>query len=302
MLSTQAFEVPAAQIAAASKGKAKRAAVAGAETPVVQESARNAYEAGLIEPVLIGNEASIQKTAKEIAWDISGFEIINTATEKDTSTKAVELAHNGLVEILMKGGVHTDALMRAVVDKENGLRTDQRMSHIFQMTFPGTDRALYVSDAALNVAPNVAQRMDITRNAVSAMHNFGVAEPKVAVLSALEIPSPAVPSSMEAAEIAELAMSGGVEDAIVEGPLSLDLAVSPEAVKVKGLKSKVAGHADLIVVPTIETGNTLFKTLVYFRSATAAGLVLGAKVPIVLTSRADPPEARLTSCALAMML
>jgi len=302
MLSTEAFEVPAAQIAAASTGKAKRAAVAGAETTVVQESARNAHEAGLIEPVLIGNETSIQKTAKEIAWDISGFEIINTATEKDTSTKAVELAHNDLVEILMKGGVHTDALMRAVVDKENGLRTDQRMSHIFQMTFPGTDRALYVTDAALNVAPNVAQRMDITRNAVSAMHKFGVAEPKVAVLSALEIASPAVPSSMEAAEIAELAMSGGVENAIVEGPLSLDLAVSPDAVKVKGLKSKVAGHADLIVVPTIETGNTLFKTLVYFRSATAAGLVLGAKVPIVLTSRADPPEARLTSCALAMML
>ena len=290
MLSTQAFEAPAAQIADASKGKAKRTAVAGAETSVVQESVRNAHEAGFIEPVLVGDEARIRNTAKEIAWDISGFEIINTDSEKDTSTKAVDLAHNDIVEILMKGSVHTDALMRAVVDKENGLRTDQRMSHIFQMTFPGTDRALYVTDAALNVAPNVAQRMDITRNAVSAMNKFGVATPKVAILSALEIASPAVPSSMEAAEIAELAMSGGVENAIVEGPLSLDLAVSPEAVKVKGLKSKVAGHADLIVVPTIETGNTLFKTLVYFRSATAAGLVLGAKVPIVLTSRADPPE------------
>lgn len=302
MLSTQAFEVPAAQIAEASKGKPKRTAVAGAETPVVQQSVRNAQEAGLIDPVLVGDEAAIRSMAKQIDWDISSVEIINTDSERDTSTKAVELAHNGDVEILMKGGVHTDALMRAVVDKEHGLRTDQRMSHIFQMTFPGTERALYVTDAALNVAPNVAQRIDITRNAVVAMIKFGISTPKVAVLSALEIASPAVPSSMEAAEIAELAMSGSVENAIVEGPLSLDLAVSPEAVKVKGLKSNVAGQADLIVVPNIETGNTLFKTLVYFRSATAAGLVLGAKVPIVLTSRADPPEARLTSCALAMML
>lgn len=302
MLSTQAFEVPAAQIAEASKGKPKRTAVAGAETPVVQQSVRNAQEAGLIDPVLVGDEAAIRSMAKQIDWDISSVEIINTDSERDTSIKAVELAHNGDVEILMKGGVHTDALMRAVVDKEHGLRTDQRMSHIFQMTFPGTERALYVTDAALNVAPNVAQRIDITRNAVVAMIKFGISTPKVAVLSALEIASPAVPSSMEAAEIAELAMSGSVENAIVEGPLSLDLAVSPEAVKVKGLKSNVAGQADLIVVPNIETGNTLFKTLVYFRSATAGGLVLGAKVPIVLTSRADPPEARLTSCALAMML
>ncbi len=302
MLSTQAFEVPAAQIAEASKGKPKRTAVAGAETPVVQQSVRNAQEAGLIDPVLVGDEAAIRSMAKKIDWDISSVEIINTDSERDTSTKAVELAHNGDVEILMKGGVHTDALMRAVVDKEHGLRTDQRMSHIFQMTFPGTEQALYVTDAALNVAPNVAQRIDITRNAVIAMIKFGISTPKVAVLSALEIASPAVPSSMEAAEIAELAMSGSIENAIVEGPLSLDLAVSPEAVKVKGLKSNVAGQADLIVVPNIETGNTLFKTLVYFRSATAAGLVLGAKVPIVLTSRADPPEARLTSCALAMML
>lgn len=302
MLSTQAFEVPAAQIVKAGKGKAKRAAVAGADTPVVQHSARSAHDAGLIEPVLIGDAAAIRSTATEIDWDISTFEIVKTDSENGTSAKAVELAHNGDVEILMKGSVHTDALMRAVVDKEKGLRTDQRMSHIFQMTFPGTEQVLYVTDAALNVAPNIAQRMDITRNAVAAMAKFGISKPKVAILSALEVASPTVPSSMDAAEIAELAMSGGVENAIVEGPLSLDLAVSPEAVKIKGLKSNVAGQADLIVVPTIETGNTLFKTLVYFRSATAAGLVLGAKVPIVLTSRADPPEARLTSCALAMML
>lgn len=302
MLSTQAFEVPAAQIAKATKGKSKRTAVAGAETSVVQESVRNAQEAGLIEPVLIGDEAAIRNMAKQIDWDISSFEIINTGSEQDTSTKAVALARSGDAEVLMKGAVHTDALMRAVVDKENGLRTEQRMSHIFQMTFPGIEQALYVTDAALNVAPNVSQRIDITQNAVSAMVKFGVSKPKVAILSAVEIASPAVPSSMDAAEIAGLAMSGSIENAIVEGPLSMDLAVSPEAAKVKGLKSKVVGQADLIVVPTIETGNTLFKTLVYFRSATAAGLVLGAKVPIVLTSRADPPEARLTSCALAMML
>lgn len=302
MLSKQAFEVPTAQITAARQNAPKRVAVAGAETEIVQQSVIKAIKAELIQPVLVGNDDAIRSTAKNIGWDISDIEIVGADSEKDTSAKAVEIARTGSADILMKGGVHTDALMRAVVDKENGLRSDRRMSHIFQMTFPGSDRALYVTDAALNVAPNVDQRMDITRNAVDALHNAGIATPKVAVLSALEIASPAVPSSMEAAEIMQRAKDGDIEGAIVEGPLSLDLAVSPEAATVKGMNSEVAGHADLIVVPNIETGNTLFKTLVYFRSATAAGLVLGAKVPIVLTSRADPPEARLASTALAMVV
>lgn len=302
MLSKQAFEVPAAQITAARRNAPKRVAVAGAETDIVQQSVIKAVDAGLIEPILVGNEDAIRVTANNIGWDISGIEVVRSSSESETSAKAVEISRIGSADILMKGSVHTDALMRAVVDKENGLRAGRRMSHIFQMTFPSCDQALYVTDAALNVAPNVEQRLDITRNAVDALHSAGIKMPKVAILSALELASPAVPSSMDAAEIMELAATGAVEGAIVQGPLSLDLAISPEAAAVKGMDSEVAGQADLIVVPNIETGNTLFKTLVYFRSATAAGLVLGAKVPIVLTSRADPPEARLASTALAMMV
>jgi len=302
MLSTQAFEVPAAQIAAAAKGPSKRAAVAGAESGVALTSARNAQEAGLIDPVLVGDEAAIRAAAEKISWDLDDVEIVDAGDEAETSSTAVGLAHSGEVQLLMKGSVHTDALMRAVVDRDNGLRTERRMSHVFQMTFPGSERALYITDGALNVAPGVELRVDITRNAVDMLHRIGTAVPKVAILSATEVATPSVPSSVDAAEIAALAQGGAVEGAIVEGPLSLDLAVSPEAVAVKGLNSEVAGYADLIVVPNIETGNALFKTLVYFRSATAAGLVLGAKVPIVLTSRADPPEARLAAAALAALI
>lgn len=302
MLSTQAFEVPKAQIDAALKRGRKRTAVAGAETEVALVSARNAMEAGLIEPVLIGNETETRRVAQKIAWDLGKIEVVGTDNEKQTSARAVAMARAGEVQLLMKGSVHTEALMRAAVNREQGLRTDRLMSHLFQMTFPGTQRALYITDAALNVAPHVKQQLDITRNAVEFLNKAGVTNPKVAILSAVEVKNHSVPSSMDAAYIAELALNGGIENAVVEGPMSFDLAISSKAAAVKGIDSAVAGQADLVVVPNIETGNTLFKALVYFRSATAAGLVLGAQVPIVLTSRADPPEARLASVALAMMI
>ena len=301
MLSTEAFEIPAAQITAALKGEPKRTAVAGAESELALISAQHAQETGLIVPVLVGDGAAIRDMARRIAWDISDVEIVESDDERETSAKAVAMARAGDVDLLMKGSVHTEALMRAAVNREQGLRTDRLMSHVFQVTFPGTERALYITDAALNVAPHVEQRLGITRNAVELLNKAGIATPKVAVLSAVEVRNHSVPSSLDAAYIAELAQEGAVENAIVEGPLSFDLAVSPQAASIKGLKSEVAGRADLVVVPNIETGNTLFKALVYFRSATAAGLVLGAKVPIILTSRADPPEARLAAVAFAMM-
>ena len=301
MLSTEAFEIPATQITAAQKSEPRRTAVAGAESEIALISAKSAQRAGLIEPVLVGEEAAIRETAKRIAWDIAGIEIIGAEDERQAASKAVALARAGEVDLLMKGGVHTEALMRAAVNRDHGLRTDQQMSHVFQMTFPGAERALYITDAVLNVAPSVEQRLAITRNAVELLNKMGMESPKVAILSAVEVKNHSVPSSLDAAYIAEVARDGAVENAIVEGPLSFDLAVSPLAASVKGLKSEVAGRADLVVVPNIETGNTLFKALVYFRSATAAGLVLGAKVPIVLTSRADPPEARLAAIAFAMM-
>ena len=302
MLSSQPFEVPAAQLSKARALGPKRVAVAGADSEVALMSARAAVEEGLIHAVLVGTEATIRAKAEKIAWDLSGIEVIDCDDEAKTSATAVGLARAGDVQMLMKGSVHTDALMRAAVNRENGLRTDRRMSHVFQMTFPGYERGFYITDAALNVLPSVELRLDITRNAVDLIKRTGVTCPKVAILSAVEIPNPSVPSSMDAAEIAALAAERGFEDAIVEGPLSFDLAISPNAVSIKGLDSRVAGQADLVVVPNIETGNALFKSLVCFRSATAAGLVLGAKVPIILTSRADPPEARLAATALAMML
>jgi phosphotransacetylase len=302
MLSTQAFELPTSRINAALKGAPKRTAVAGAETEVALLSARNAQEAGLIEPVLVGDKAAIRTCADTISWDLGEIEIVGADDETQTSLTAVGLARSGDVQLLMKGSVHTEALMRAAVNREHGLRTDRQMSHVFQMTFPGTERALYITDAALNVAPHVEQQLDITRNAVELLKRAGVVIPKVAVLSAVEVRNHSVPSSLDAAHVARLAREGAIEDAVVEGPLSFDIAISADAAAVKGLDSEVAGQADLIVVPNIETGNTLFKALVYFRSATAAGVVVGAKVPIVLTSRADPPEARMAAVALAMMI
>ena len=302
MLSTVPFDVPKAQIAAALKRGRKRTAVAGADTEVVLASVRSAEQAGLIEPVLIGNESEMRRIAMSIGWNLDEVEAIGTDDERKASFKAVELARSGDAELLMKGSVHTESLMRAVVDRDHGLRTDRQMSHVFQMTFPGTERPLYITDAALNVAPHVTHQLDITRNAVGFLQGAGVVRPKVAILSAVEVKNHSVPSSIDAAYIADVALAGGIGTAVVEGPLSFDVAVSVEAAAVKGVRSDVAGQADLLVVPNIETGNTLFKALVYFRSATAAGLVLGATVPIVLTSRADPPEARIASIALAMMV
>ena len=301
MLSDRPFEIPGAQLSKARKFGPKRVAVAGADSEVALMSARVSVEEGLIHAVLLGDEAAIRAKAEKIGWNVNNIEVVGCGDEAETSAKAVELARAGEVQMLMKGSVHTDALMRAAVDREDGLRTDRRMSHIFQMTFPGCERALYITDAALNVAPGVELRLDIARNAVEFLNRVGVIQPKVAVLSAVEVEIPSVPSSMDAALIAESAASGGIENAIVEGPMSFDIAISPNAASIKGLNSPVAGRADLVVVPNIETGNTLFKSLVCFRSATAAGLVLGAKVPIILTSRADPPEARLAATALAMM-
>ena len=301
MLSKQAFELPRTHIDEAAKRGPKRTAVAGAESEVALISARDAAAAGLIEPVLVGDPTAVAQCAEKIGWDLHGARVIATSDETETSAKAVELAREGEVELLMKGSVHTEALMRATVNRDRGLRTGRQMSHVFQMTFPESERALYITDAALNVAPDVKQRLDITRNAVALLNNIGRSKPKVAVLSAVEVENRSVPSSLDAAQIAREALDADIGDAIVEGPMSLDLAVSPEAAAVKGVTSDVAGQADLVVVPTIETGNALFKALVYFRSATAAGLVLGAKVPIILTSRADPPEARIASVALALM-
>jgi phosphate acetyltransferase len=213
----------------------------------------------------------------------------------------VQLASANEVQALMKGQLHTDTIMKAVVARNAGLRTDRRISHVFHMTVPGSDKALMITDGAVNVAPDERTLMSIVMNAVDLAHALGYARPKVAMLSGSESVIDGMPSTLLARKIAERAQAGEIEAADVDGPFAFDNAVSPEAAKLKGIGGAVAGQADILAVPNIEMGNGLFKMLVYFRSALAAGVVLGARVPIVLTSRADPPEARLAASAIAQI-
>jgi len=302
VLSPLPFASPGHVIDKATAATPTPTAVAGAGGRLALESARRATEAGLIEPCLVGDPDAITAAASGIGWDLAPYRCVYAEDETKAAEAAVALARGNEVAALMKGQVHTDALMRAVVDRENGLRAGRRMSHIFYMTAPDRQGALTITDAAVNVAPDAAVKLDIINNAVDLLHALGTPEPKIAVLSATDTPIAAMPSSLEAAEVVRRAVQGAVTGAVVDGPFALDLAISPEAATVKGVDSPVAGQADILLVPNIETGNALYKAMVYFMSATAAGLVMGAKVPIILTSRADPPEARLTAAALAAIV
>jgi phosphate acetyltransferase len=302
VLSPLPFDTPDRVIAQASGGASAVTAVAGAGSRVAMASALRAAEHGLIEPVLVGDLDAVAAIARDMGWDLDGIRQVSADDERQAAETAVALARGGEAAALMKGQVHTDTLMRAVVDRENGLRTGRRMSHAFYMTAPGRGGAITISDAAINVAPDPSMKIDIVNNALVLLHALGIAEPKVAVLSATETPIAAMPSSLDAAEVVRRAAQGEVTDAVVDGPFALDIAVSPEAADIKGVTSPVAGRADLLIVPNIEAGNAVYKAMVYFMSATAAGLVMGAKVPIMLTSRADPPEARLTAAALAAIV
>ncbi|MGI9407111.1 MAG: bifunctional enoyl-CoA hydratase/phosphate acetyltransferase [Hyphomicrobiaceae bacterium] len=290
--------VPRALIEKAQVHPPVRTAVVNAVNDVVMESVRDAVAERLIEPVLIGARQAVATEAAKLGFDISDFEIVDAEGEEFSAAAGAKLAAGGEVGAVMKGHLHTDIYMRALLSRDAGLRTGAPFTHLFYMTLPGHDDGLVITDAALNPAPDVETRMAITRNAVSMMHALGVVRPKVALLSASEVPNPRIPSSEEAAEIAAWAKDN-VADADVDGPLAFDLAVSPEAVAIKGVTSPVAGRAEVIVVPEIVAGNALFKMMVQFMGACAGGLVMGAKVPILLTSRADPPVARLASAALA---
>jgi len=302
MLSSAPFELPAYLLDRA-KGIARvRMAVAGADHPLALESARQGADSGLIEPVLVGDREAINDAAKTIGWDISAFDIVNAGGEDKAPAAAVALAKSGDVTTLMKGHVHTDSLMKAVVNRDHGLRTGRRLSHIFHMTVPDSDRVLLITDGAVNVAPDTATKIDIINNAVVMAHALGNAAPHVAMLSGTESVLNAMPSSVDAAEVVKRANNGEVRGAVVDGPFAFDNALSPEAAQLKGIDSPVAGNADILVVPNIETGNGLFKMMVYFMSGLAAGVVMGARVPIVLTSRADPPEARFAATAIAAIV
>lgn len=271
-------------------------AVANAVNEVTLESVRLAVDEGIIEPILVGDLTQMQAAADAIGWDISGYRCEQADDEVSASMVACQLVADGEAGSLMKGHVHTDNLLRAVIGK---LRTGKKLSHVFHMTVPGSDDPLLITDAVINVAPGVVDKLHIIKNAVDLAHALGNENPKVALISGTEVKTKAMPSSVEADEIKKLAQIGALSGAVIDGPLALDGALSEEAAKIKGIKSEVAGKADILLMPNLEAGNILFKQMVYCMSATAAGVVLGARVPVILTSRADPPAARLASCALA---
>ena len=293
-----AFEAPRELLERPRPGGPSRTVIAGSDHEPSLRSVVQAMEAGLIEPILVGDRARTEALLAEIGAPPAQLDFVDARNVADIVKRSVECIHDG-AEVLAKGGVDTAALMSAVLRRDAGLRTRRRLTHAFYLTAPGWSRALTVSDAALNVAPDVDTKRDIAVNAIHLAQAVGIARPKVAILSGTEKATDKMPSSMEAQRLAELLVEDATLDCDVAGPLAMDLAISPDAGRVKGLDGPVIGHADIVIVPTLEAGNILYKTLVYACGATAAGVVMGATVPIVLTSRADPPSARLTSFALA---
>ncbi len=265
-------------------------------------AALEARDLGLIEPVLIGPAAKLQAVAEAANLDLSGLRIEDVPHSHAAAQRAAELAAKAQVEALMKGSLHTDELMAAVVSSSAGLRTKRRISHCFLMEVAAYPRPFIITDAAINIAPTLEQKADIIRNAIDLAHAIGVAQPRVAILAAVETVTADMPATLDAAALCKMADRGQIEGAVLDGPLAFDTAVSPEAAKIKGIVSPVAGQADILVVPDLESGNMLAKQLEYLGNASTAGIVLGARVPIVLTSRADAADTRIASCALAVLL
>jgi phosphate acetyltransferase len=262
----------------------------------------DAAKAGLIEPILVGPAQKIRAVAAEHGLDLGNHRIVDIADDEEAARKAVELVRAGEAEAVMKGSLHSDDLLTAIIDKQHGLRTKRRMSHVFVMDVPTYDKMLLVTDGALNLAPDLATKADIVQNAIELAHAIGVAEPKVAVLAAVEVVNPNMPATIDAAALCKMADRGQITGGIIDGPLAFDNAISPEAARTKKIVSPVAGHADVLVVPDLEAGNMLAKQLTFLARADAAGIVLGARVPVILTSRADNVRTRMASCAVAVLL
>jgi phosphate acetyltransferase len=260
-----------------------------------------AFKRGLINPILIGPETKIRSVAAEFGFDILGMRIIDTQHSHESAEKAVALCRSGEAEALMKGSLHTDEMMHEVARRDTGLRTGRRISHVFVMDVPTYPKTLLITDAAINIYPTLEDKVDITQNAIDLAHCLGVVKPKVAILSAVETVYPKINSTIEAAALCKMADRGQITGGELDGPLAFDNAISAEAAKIKKIVSPVAGNADILLVPDLEAGNMLAKQLSYLAEADAAGIVLGARVPVVLTSRADSAKARLASCAVAVL-
>jgi phosphate acetyltransferase len=272
--------------------------------PCDESSLRGAAEAaelGMIKPILVGPADRIAAVAAAHAIDIRAFEVVDAPTSDAAAVAGVALVREGRGELLMKGSLHTDELMRAVTASGTGLRTARRISHVFVMDVPTYAETLFVTDAAINIFPDLDAKRDIVQNAVDLWTQVGLGTPRVAILSAVETVTAKIPSTIEAAALCKMADRGQITGAILDGPLAFDNAIDPEAAKIKGIESAVAGRAQILVVPDLEAGNMLAKNLTFLAKADAAGIVLGARVPVILTSRADSVRTRMASCAVAVL-
>ncbi len=256
---------------------------------------------GFITPILIGPKSKIEAVAATAGLDLSGCEIVDVAAEEEAAATAVRLAVQGKAHSLMKGSLHTDVLMHAVVGKDSGLRTSRRVSHVFLIDVPSRPDPLFITDAAINIFPDLMVKRDIVQNAIDLHHGLDLGEPRVAILSAVEVVNPSIPGTIDAASLCKMADRGQITGGVLDGPLAMDNAIDIDAAKIKGIVSPVAGQAQILVVPDLEAGNMLAKNLIYLAKADAAGIVMGARVPIVLTSRADGVRARLASVAVASL-
>ena len=300
MLSNKEIICPNNLLDEAHKKKGVKVAVVNAGKPLPMLSVQDAVNENLIEPIFIGDKKEILKCAEDLKWDISQYEIIDEPVENNTAKIAAKLASKGKVKIIVKGHIHTDILMKEVLKREYNLLGKTRLSHIWHMTVEKDDRPLIITDGALNVLPNIKTKMHILKNVINFSNRIGITRPKIAVLSATEEVLDSVPSSLDAAEITKIAKEENLE-ADVFGPLAFDNSISKKSAAIKGIKNMVAGEADVLLVPNVETGNGLVKMMIYFMGACAAGVVVGGKVPVVITSRSDEAQARLASIAAAVV-
>ena len=276
-------------------------AIIGAADASVLASVKQAQESEIISPILVGDSSKIRSCAVEIGWDLHQVDIVNAQGELSIAEEGVKLVSAGTVKMIMKGHIHTDVFVRPLVNKSSGFREKKRLSHVFHMTLPNTDKFILLTDCALNVAPSVKTRISVVQNAVELAQNLGVKRPKVALLAASETVSESMPITQDCFNITQHFEDNKI-DADIFGPLALDNILSIDAARIKGIDNVVAGKADIIIVPNIEVGNALFKMMVYLSSACAAGVMLGGSIPVVLTSRSDSPAARMASLALGASL
>jgi len=300
MLSNKEIVCPENLLRVAKNKKNVTAGIVNAGKILPMHSAMEAVKENLITPIFIGDKNEIKKYAEQLKWDISKYEIINESVENNTASIAAKLASEGKIRIIVKGHIHTDVLMKEVLKREYNLLGKKRLSHIWHMTVDKTSSPLIITDGVLNVLPNIKTKIHILKNVVDFANRIGIQKPKVSVLSATEEVLESVPSSMDAKEITKIAKEENI-NADVFGPLAFDNSISKKSAAIKGIKNAVAGQADVLLVPGVETGNGLVKMMIYFMGACAAGVVIGGKVPVVITSRSDEAQARLASIAAAVV-